>query len=121
MSNVAIHKKDNMDKQEPDIFRAAKNGDLQELQDALDAGQTLQDRKTSQAFMTPVHIAAWCGKEDFVAKACDIDPVPANMLDGYGCFPFDYAFQRGDEKALDVLSSSMPSQNQPFPDADFNF
>ncbi|RMA41582.1 ankyrin repeat domain-containing protein [Rhodophyticola porphyridii] len=110
-----------MSKEGPNIFRAAENGDLDELQAALDDGQTLQDRKATQAFMTPVHVAAWHGQQDFVVRACEIDTAPANMQDGYGNFPIEYAMQRRDENALVALRDVMTWLDQPFEDADFNF
>ncbi|MGR3804851.1 hypothetical protein [Marinibacterium profundimaris] len=121
MSNVAVRFDGDMSKEDPDIFRAAENGDLDELQAALDAGQSLQDRKATQAFMTPVHVAAWNGRQDFVVKACELDPEAANMVDGYNNYPVEYSIQRGDYTASDALRNVMTWLTQPFENADYNF
>ena len=108
-----------MDIEPPDIFRAARNGDIAELRASIQDGQSLREHRLSEGYMTPLHIAAKHGKEDFVITAVEIDPQAANEIDGFGCTPFDYSFTRADERACEALAGAMPSADLPFQTLDF--
>ena len=108
-----------MDKEPPDIFAAARSGSIEQLRESIEAGQSLRETRLSEANMNPVHVAAKHGKEQFVVAAMEIDPSAANDVDGFGCTPFDYSFDRSDEIACDALSKAMPSTDLPFRNLEF--
>lgn len=91
--------------QEPDIFAAARLNSTEGLEDALKAGQTLQD--TDDRDRNPLHVAAHYGSEDFVEAAAPMDRDALWMTDMTGRKPIDYAEMRGDVRPIEAIGAAM--------------
>lgn len=95
----------NTQRNSPDIFRAAKENDLRELDLAIKDGQTLDD--ISAENFTPLHIAAINGCEAFVMAACTLYECDPWKLDRNMRTAFDHASSRTDTKAASALYQKM--------------
>ena len=107
---------DGTKKTPPDIFRAAREDDLDELERALADGQTL-DTAAQGTHLTPVHVAALRGSVAFLEAAMLRAPETAWMQDGQHRTPFDHAAARQDRKSMAHLHNAMhPEMRVSIPD-----
>ena len=91
----------------PDIFHAAQVNDVEELLDAIDDGQRLDDRKRSLLNMTPAHIACINSSTEFMLAACSQSSLDPWARDANGRTPFDHAAARGNRPVLQRLLALM--------------
>lgn len=110
------HSDDGTKKTPPDIFRAAREDDLAELERALAAGQTL-DKAAEDTHLTPVHVAALRGSVSFLEAAMRRAPETAWLQDGQHRTPFDHAAARQDRQSMAYLHNAMyPEMRVSIPD-----
>ncbi|WP_195820652.1 ankyrin repeat domain-containing protein [Roseobacter sp. MH60115] len=105
LTKLAIMKEEKSEKEPPDIFHAARNGDIVELNAAIESGQSLSD--VDELEKTPLHLAAEYGHEEFVISVLARDKSQVHQLDHYGCRPYDYSEGRSDERAMQALTLAM--------------
>lgn len=90
-------------KEEPDLFRAARQNDLAEMEAALNSGKcfTTLDPHT---LMTPIHIAAIFGSLDFIVAAIETGTPEVHWavchFDKAGNSPFEHALARRDFQTM---------------------
>lgn len=116
MTNKVARKDDKERREPPDIFRAAREDDLYELQLALQDGQTLRGGNL-QTGLTPVHVAAMRGSVNFIRAAMEHDPETAWIQDNQLRMPFNHAAVRRDRQSMAHLHNAMyPEAAIPIPD-----
>lgn len=108
MVNVGVKPVDQLDKQPPDIFRAALNDDPIELRAALADGQSLDYQHRRFYNMTPMHLA--CAKHSLeFLKVAISEKFNAWARDSDGRVSMDYAVAEGlDEVAEELLAKLYP-------------
>lgn len=82
----------------PDLFNAAMNNDLSELQAALDEGQDIN--QIDRAGMTPAHVACIYNSTEFVVAACKIEAFDPWIRDLNDRTPFEHAWARNNKVAM---------------------
>ncbi|MCD1628098.1 ankyrin repeat domain-containing protein [Seohaeicola saemankumensis] len=107
----ALQTDDGTKKEPPDIFRAAREDDLNELERALADGQSL-DAAALDTHLTPVHVAAMRGSINFLEAAMMYNPQTAWMQDGQQRTPFDHAAARQDRQSMAHLHNAMYPEMQ---------
>lgn len=112
-----IARKDDKDRKDPpDIFKAARDDNLYELQLALQDGQSLRGGNLHTG-LTPVHVAAMRGSVNFIRAAMEIDPETAWIQDNQLRMPFSHAAVRRDRQSMAYLHNAMyPEANIPIPE-----
>lgn len=90
----------------PNIFTAASNNDLAELQAALDAGQKLSDQEPV-LHMTPLHIAAARHCNDFLAEAAKHESFDPWVRDLNERTAFDHAAAYNNRDGMKTLYDVM--------------
>lgn len=91
--------------EKPDIFAAARLNSIEGLEDALQAGQSLQD--TDERGRNPLHVAAHYGSHDFIEAAIPRDFDALWMIDDTGRHPRSYAFMRRDYETASMIGRAM--------------
>lgn len=91
----------------PDIFRAARNNDVAELQAALSEGQSLATQDTMFLMMTPVHVAAAEHSNDFLAAAAQHESFDPWIRDDNERVPFDHASAFNNKDGMKILFETM--------------
>jgi hypothetical protein len=90
----------------PDLFRAARNNDVEELLDAIAAGASFTDREW-RCNRTPIHIAAYSDAYGFLVSASKHRSFDAWALDGNGHLPRDLALAKNFLKSYRFLNRVM--------------
>jgi hypothetical protein len=107
MTNI-MNKEDKSEKRSPpDIFRAAQNDDVFELQAALKAGQRLDEQRRDLVGMTPVHLACVFSSNNFLTAAASDESFNAWIRDNNLRVPFDHASAKNNLKAKIILFKAM--------------
>lgn len=102
MVNLSMKPKDNSERYNPDIFRAARNDDPVELADALEVGQSLDTQNRGLYNMTPIHLA--CAKHSLkFLRVALRENFNAWSRDAAGRVSMDYAVAEGLEDVADQL------------------
>lgn len=116
--DIAKHR-DTTGKEGPDIFRAAREDDVHELQAALRAGQSLRGARFETG-LTPVHIAAMRGSVNFLRVAMEHDPQSSWVQDVQLRLPFAHAAVRKDRQSMAYLHNAMyPEASIPVPERQY--
>lgn len=116
MKNIQRKTIDMTKREPPDIFRAAREDDVLEMELALQDGQSLSAAAESTE-LTPVHVAAMRGSVNFLRAAMAHDPNTAWMQDGQLRTPFDHAAARKDRQSMAYLHNAMyPEERIDVPD-----
>lgn len=89
----------------PDIFRAAQQDDVDEMNAALSAGQTLRDKGLND--VTPAHIASANNSLKFLKQATELDSGILDLRDFKGFRPIDYAISHSKFEACKLLNYEM--------------
>lgn len=90
----------------PDLFRAAVDDNVLEMEAALDDGQSLSEQRPSDG-MTPVHLAAAAGSCNFISYAADIAPENMWIRDFNDLRPYEHALARRDRLIMTYISNAM--------------
>ena len=119
MSGTVAKHMDTTGREGPDIFRAAREDDLRELQAALREGQSLRSAWLDTG-LTPVHIAAIRGSVNFLRVAMEQDPQSAWIQDVQLRLAFAHAAVRKDRQSMALLHNAMyPEASIPVPESQF--
>jgi len=94
----------------PDIFRAAANNNVKELEFALSDGQSLDWMHTDLYRMTPMHIACSRKSVDFLYAAMN-EAFNPWVRDSNGRISMDYAVAEGLEDIADRLLERLYPKN----------
>ncbi|MEM8772989.1 MAG: ankyrin repeat domain-containing protein [Pseudomonadota bacterium] len=102
---------------EPDIFIAAERNDPYLMARAIQAGQSLDDRKGALA-ATPIHFACINGSYEFVEAAINGHEFDPWIKDGNGKRAIDHSIIRGDQDIISLLFEKMHghSPSDPLPE-----
>lgn len=106
MSN-AVEKFINPQQTPPDIFRAARNNDVAELIAALEDGQSLSTQNPALLMMTPVHVAAARGSNNFLGVAAQHETFDPHIRDANDRVAADHASAYNNVVGLEILTGSM--------------
>lgn len=93
----------------PDIFRAARNNDVAELQAALSEGQSLATQDSTLLMKTPVHVAAAEHSNDFLAAAAHHDSFDPWVRDDNERVAYDHASAFNNKDGMEILFDTMYS------------
>ncbi|HEY9579658.1 MAG TPA: ankyrin repeat domain-containing protein [Rhizorhapis sp.] len=93
---------DDVNREPPDIFRAAINDDVRELRAALSEGQSLDTPNRLHYGMTPVHLACAKHSLNFIDEALK-ETFNAWARDLGGRLSMDYAIAEGLEDVAEML------------------
>lgn len=117
MPNKIAKKFDVTKEDPPDIFKAARDDDVYELNLALSDGQSLRDAQAT-THLTPIHVAAMRGSVMFIRAAMEHDPEASWLQDGQLRTPFDHAAARRDRQSMAYLHNAMyPEAKLTIPEA----
>ena len=114
-NNLKIKRGTLNNEEPPDIFRAAKNDDVAEMEAARRAGQTLQDQDSIIGF-TPIHVAAIEGSLRFVEAATKTGEVDPWIRDNNLRLAVDHAAAFNRVEIQKILIASMYVELEPPPE-----
>lgn len=95
------------EREPPDIFRAAQNDDVHELNLAIHDGQSLTDRNEYLSNMTPLHVACVHSSNAFLVAASELESFDPWLRDDNLRVPFDHASARSNKEAQRLLFEEM--------------
>lgn len=98
--------------EQPNIFDAARNNDVVELQAALSAGQSLATQDPALLMMTPVHVAAAERSNDFLAAAAEHETFDPWIRDDNERVAYDHASAFNNQEGMRILFDGMYSDMQ---------
>lgn len=114
INNVVAQKKEEQERQ-ANIFIAARDNDLQELDLALKQGQRL-DLTIPQNGHTPLHTAALWGNLEFIRAAVAHESANVWARDRRGRLAYDHASDRNAIDVMKLLYDAMyPAGGAPLP------
>jgi len=90
----------------PSLFEAAAKNDLYMMRVALDAGESLEERRSGD-LMTPVHLAAFLGNMQFIRAAIEECPAVVWVFDRKKRRPIEHSQARNDFESADLLLGEM--------------
>ena len=108
MSNNTNQKMDTTSKRRnPDLFRAAKENNIEEMADALEEGETLSDHRPDMLNMTPIHVACIYSSNKFLAAASNHETFDPWVRDDNLRLAFDHASAKKNKVAMNLLHAKM--------------
>lgn len=102
-----IRSNDSIDKRPPDLFIAAVNNDVFEMEAALREGQSLSFRNPTDLLFTPVHVAASKGSLDFIQAAASHETFDVWARDANGRVAADHALAHRKTEVEQFLTHKM--------------
>lgn len=97
---------DNKKRNNPNLFRAARENDVEEMNQALASGKRLDEPDFENGF-TPLHYAAFTGSADFIRAALDHPSADPWKRDHQGYLAIDHADARGDQVVSKLFFEAM--------------
>lgn len=98
----------------PDLFKAAASDDIAQMRAAISQGRKLSEQRAID-LMTPVHVAAHHGSQNFIRIAMEVAPQVAWMLDIKDMRPLEHAQRRSDQQSTAYLTNAMFPEMPPAP------
>ena len=96
-----------MTEDNPNLFRAAENDDVEELGRGLAAGRSLSEQDPAMAGMTPVHLASARGSENFLTAASRHPTFNPWLRDYNDRVPSDHASAFCNHGCMQILFDTM--------------